>query len=87
MGGRNIAVLGLPPLGCLPSQITLHGKGNQGCVEDYNAVSRKFNDQLKNVINNELKPKFSGGRLIYIDIYTTLYAIRTNSSAYGMEQA
>ncbi|XP_024366401.2 GDSL esterase/lipase At5g22810 [Physcomitrium patens] len=86
LGGRNIAVLGLPPLGCLPSQITLHGKGNQGCVEDYNAVSRKFNDQLKNVINNELKPKFSGGRLIYIDIYTTLYAIRTNSSAYGITE-
>ena len=85
LGGRNVAVLGLPPLGCLPSQITLHGKGNPGCVEEYNARSFIFNKVFIDLINNELKPNFHGGRLIYIDDYTIFEKILSNPGSYGTQ--
>jgi len=83
LGGLNIYVLGLPPLGCLPAQITLHGNGKPDCIERLNAVALKFNEQLINVINNELKPNFHGGRLMYVDSYTTLQNMVKNPQAYG----
>ncbi|KAG0627926.1 hypothetical protein M758_2G238800 [Ceratodon purpureus] len=86
LGGRNVAVLGLPPLGCLPSQITLHGKGNPGCVEEYNARSFIFNKVFIDLINNELKPNFHGGRLIYIDDYTIFEKILSNPGSYGITE-
>ena len=84
LGARNIAVLGLPPLGCLPSQITLHGKGKPGCVEEYSARSVAFNNLLIDVMNNELKPNFHGGRLIYLDEYTLIDKIVKNPGSYGI---
>lgn len=85
LGGRNIALAGLPPLGCLPPQITLHGNwGKQTtCIEEFNAVALKYNEQYIDMINNELKPNFHGGRLIYLDLYTPLDNILKNPQAYG----
>lgn len=82
LGGRNIAVLGLPPLGCLPSQITLNGKGTPGCVEDFNIVAKDFNDQLRALVA-ELKQTFRKGRVGYLDTYTILDKIVHNPESYG----
>ncbi|KAG0630020.1 hypothetical protein M758_1G148100 [Ceratodon purpureus] len=81
-GGRNIVVLGLPPLGCLPSQISLHGKGKPGCVEEMNNVAVKFN-QLLEAKFNSLKPNLHGGRLIYIDIFNPLFSYVNDAQQYG----
>lgn len=83
LGGHNIAVLGLPPTGCLPAEITLYGKGNPSCIEWLNNVALKFNERFIDMINNDMKPKFSGGRLIYLDLYTPLMNIVKNPQAYG----
>lgn len=83
LGGRRIALAGLPPLGCLPSQITLHGKGKQSCIEEINAVALKYNERYIDMINNEMKPKFHGGRPIYFDLYAPLDDIVKNPQAYG----
>ncbi|XP_024392320.1 GDSL esterase/lipase At5g03810 [Physcomitrium patens] len=85
LGGRNIAVLGLPPLGCLPSQITLNGKGNPGCVEDFNIVAKDFNDQLRALVA-ELKQTFRKGRVGYLDTYTILDKIVHNPESYGISE-
>lgn len=82
LGGNNIAVLGLPPLGCLPSQITLYGKGKPDCIEEFNAVAVKFNEKFIAMID-ELKPTFRGGRLVYLDIYYSISDIVKNPGNYG----
>ena len=83
LGGRKIAVLGLPPLGCLPSQITIFGSGKPDCIEWLNAISKKFNEQFIDMMNNELKPNFHGGRLVYLDSYGAVDVMIKNPHAYG----
>lgn len=85
LGGRSIVVLDLPPIGCLPSQITLHGKGKQGCVEEFNNDALKFNRQLQALIN-DLKPTLHGGRLVYIETFTLLHKLVTNPKEYGFTE-
>lgn len=81
-GGRNIAVLSLPPLGCLPSQITLYD-GDGGCIEEpHNRVARKFNSALELMIE-QMKPSFHGSRLLYLDTYSYFYQVVQNPQAYG----
>lgn len=82
LGGRNIAVLSLPPLGCLPSQITLHGNGNQGCIQEFNDICLSFNKALIAQID-EMKANMPGSRLLYIDIYTYLNEVFHNPTPYG----
>ncbi len=87
LGGRKIAVLGLPPLGCLPSQITLHGTlDSDACVTELNNVALNFNIGLEALIN-EMKPSMPGSRLFYVDIYSLLDTVYNNPTAYGTDQA
>ncbi len=87
LGGRKIAVLGLPPLGCLPSQITLHGTSDSdACVTEFNNVAVTFNSGLEALIN-EMKPSMPGSRLFYVDIYSLLDTVYNNPTAYGTDQA
>ncbi|KAD3337867.1 hypothetical protein E3N88_33388 [Mikania micrantha] len=68
-GGRKIAMVGLPPMGCLPEVITLntdaatHGRK---CVEPMLSVAEDYN------INLQIKLKdmqTSETKLYYADIY------------------
>jgi len=86
LGGRKIAVLGLPPLGCLPSQITLHGTlDSDACVTELNNVALNFNIGLEALIN-EMKPSMPGSRLFYVDIYSLLDTVYNNPTAYGFNE-
>ncbi|CAK9868038.1 unnamed protein product, partial [Sphagnum jensenii] len=90
LGGRNIAVLGLPPFGCLPSQIALHGilQGTMDtnvCVTELNNVAISFNSGLQALIN-EMKPNLPGSRLFYVDIYSLLDTVYHNPTVYGFNE-
>jgi phospholipase/lecithinase/hemolysin len=86
LGGRKIAVLGLPPLGCLPSQITVHGTlDSDACVTEFNNVALTFNTGLEALIN-EMKPSMPGSRLFYVDIYSLLDTVYNNPTAYGFTE-
>ncbi len=86
LGGRNIAVLGLPPFGCLPSQIALHGTlDSDVCVTELNNVAISFNSGLQALIN-EMRPSMPGSRLFYVDIYSLLYTVYHNPTVYGTDQ-
>jgi hypothetical protein len=91
LGGRNIAVLGLPPFGCLPSQIALHGilhgtMDSDVCVTELNNVAISFNSGLQALIN-EMKPSMPGSRLFYVDIYSLLDTVYHNPTVYGTDHA
>lgn len=84
LGGRNMAILGLPPIGCLPAQITLHGSNNsQDCIKEYNDVALNFNSLLQ-VTLNDMKKSMHGARVLYVDIFSYLYNVFQNPKAYGI---
>ncbi|KAG0591693.1 hypothetical protein M758_1G226100 [Ceratodon purpureus] len=86
MGARNIVVLGLPPLGCVPSQITLHGHGNSTCVKRLNDVAINQNNQIISTIE-AMKKETPGARLIYTDIYYPIYNAFQDPQKYGFKYA
>jgi phospholipase/lecithinase/hemolysin len=83
MGGRNILLMGLPPLGCVPAQITLHGHGNSTCVQSLNDVASKMNQQIISLLEG-MKKDTPGARLIYIDIFAPIYNAFQDPQKYGM---
>ncbi|KAL9325265.1 hypothetical protein ACSQ67_005910 [Phaseolus vulgaris] len=77
-GARKIALVGLPPMGCLPLVITLNSHNvllERGCVEMYSAVARDYNMMLQHELFL-LQLNFSdvppGAKISYLDIYGPL---------------
>ncbi|KAH9302857.1 hypothetical protein KI387_014440, partial [Taxus chinensis] len=84
-GRTRLAVIGLPPFGCLPSQITLHNLIGNTCVEEFNEVARSFNRKIKALVENK-KLHYPGLRIAYIDIYNKLADMIRFPSKYGFEE-
>ncbi|XVF15955.1 hypothetical protein REPUB_Repub09cG0200400 [Reevesia pubescens] len=88
LGARRIGLLGLPPIGCVPSQRTIGGGKNRDCYEDENKLASVYNAKLSAVIDS-LKNLFNlpDIKLIYLDIYYPLLSLIQNPAKYGFEVA
>ncbi|KAF8012685.1 hypothetical protein BT93_I0751 [Corymbia citriodora subsp. variegata] len=84
LGARKIGVLNLPPLGCIPSQRTLHGGPGRDCFGSANKAAALFNSKLNAGINS-LKEELPGARLVYMDVYHPLLTIIQNPARFGFE--
>ncbi|XXG86242.1 hypothetical protein AAC387_Pa11g1174 [Persea americana] len=84
LGARKIGVVGLPPVGCVPSQRTLAGGITRDCVEYYNQVARLVNSKISNKLEM-LSAKLSEPGILYIDIYTVLDDVIRRPFKYGFE--
>lgn len=82
MGARRIWIFGLPPIGCLPSQILRGGGPSKICVNEYNQAARIANTKLSNKIHS-LNKKLPQIELLYINIYDPLLDIIANHNKYG----
>ncbi|XP_010539839.1 PREDICTED: GDSL esterase/lipase EXL3-like [Tarenaya hassleriana] len=85
-GARRIAVFGAPPLGCIPSQRTLAGGLVRGCDDNRNEAAKLFNAKLSAGLDS-ISRTLAGARVVYVDIYTTLFRIIQNPRNYGFEVA
>lgn len=83
-GARTLAVIGVPPFGCLPILITLHNLIGNTCVEESNDAAVSFNRKILSLLE-KLKPRFPGLRIAYIDIYDKLLHIIQHPTVYGFE--
>ncbi|XP_058095729.1 GDSL esterase/lipase At5g45950-like isoform X2 [Magnolia sinica] len=83
LGGTIFAVVGAPPMGCLPLVKTI--TGNTDCVESYNGVATSFNSKLK-VALATLKRSL-GVRMAYVDVYDILLNAIYNPVKYGFTVA
>ncbi|XP_020260717.1 GDSL esterase/lipase EXL3-like [Asparagus officinalis] len=86
LGARKIAVVGLPPLGCLPSQRTLAGGMQRDCVSLYNQASQQYNLKLTKRLGI-LQNKFADATIVYADIYHSLLRLIQYPSEYGFEES
>ncbi|BAT90160.1 hypothetical protein VIGAN_06134700 [Vigna angularis var. angularis] len=86
LGARKIGVLGLPNLGCLPSQRTLRGGFLRTCSDPENQAALLFNKKLTSQIDI-LGKKFPDAKFVYIDIYSKLLDMVQDPTKYGFEVA
>ncbi|CAL9052786.1 unnamed protein product [Musa banksii] len=84
LGARSVAVVGIPPIGCVPSQRTLGGGIMRSCASGHNQVAQLYNSGLKEEMQR-LKTKHQGTKLVYVDIYTILLNMILHPNAYGFE--
>lgn len=57
LGTRRFALIGLGLIGCVPHEISIHGKNGSICVDEENRAALIFNDKHKPVVgrfNKEL---------------------------------
>ena len=81
-GARKIGVLGIPPIGCMPSQRTLKGGLQRQCADNYNQMAELFNTKLIAEISN-LNRKYPEARIVYGDIYNLPLDLIYNPQKYG----
>lgn len=75
-------MVGLPPIGCVPSQRTLGGGITRECVDLRNQAAKSFNSKLAQQLKM-LEANLPGSKVIYIDIYTILDNLILRPSDYG----
>lgn len=84
LGARRIGVVSLPPFGCLPAEITIHGQRGR-CVEHLNELAVAFNKDLQEMMAS-LRTNLKGSKLTYMDSYSVLVDAVYNPTKYGFEQ-
>ncbi|KAJ3678589.1 hypothetical protein LUZ60_002392 [Juncus effusus] len=86
-GARNIGLVGLPPIGCIPSQRTLGGGIARDCEPRRNYGAQLFNSGIQKEFEKILKrPHTQGTKLTYINIYDILIDLIQQPEAYGFEE-
>ncbi|XP_052200978.1 GDSL esterase/lipase At5g45950 [Diospyros lotus] len=82
MGARRVAIVGVPPFGCMPIVKTL--KDESKCDDEYNKVAFSFNSKIKQklaVLNASLAMQTA-----YIDIYRVIASAIHSPKKYGFEE-
>lgn len=92
LGARTIAVVGLPPFGCVPAIITIHPVDKylrRECIESYNVVARDYNQKLQHYLGMLGKHPHGSGQgrdlVVYGDIYKPLEDMIYRPSKYGTQ--
>uniref|UniRef100_A0ACD5UGW3 Uncharacterized protein n=1 Tax=Avena sativa TaxID=4498 RepID=A0ACD5UGW3_AVESA len=86
-GAKRVGFVGLPPIGCVPSQRTLGGGGGprRGCVPERNAAARLYNGRVQELIRElgEEDDRAGFPTLVYLDIYAVIQDMVENGERYG----
>lgn len=85
MGARKIAVVGLPPIGCVPAVISLNSDNaltDRGCIQRLSTVARDYNRLLQTKLA-ALQRRSPGATLVYMDIYNPIDHMVNNPQKYG----
>ncbi|XP_043709195.1 uncharacterized protein LOC122658342 [Telopea speciosissima] len=85
LGARTMAVLDVPPIGCVPSQRTIAGGTERNCAEKYNQAALLFNSKLSSQIDS-LDKKLPRSKIVAVEIYKPLLDIIQNPNSYGFEE-
>ena len=81
-GARRVGVLGMPPVGCLPLDISTKFGFKRECVSQHNADATQFNDRLQQYIN-QFVTEMPQLKIAYVDIYNPMMDMINNPSRYG----
>ncbi|VFQ89066.1 unnamed protein product [Cuscuta campestris] len=85
-GAQRIGVVGLPPIGCLPTVITWDSQSpiyERKCLDAYSAAAREYNQMLQDRLRT-MQPRFR--KLAYIEIYKPLEDMVQNPTKFGFDE-
>ncbi|KAK3132560.1 hypothetical protein QOZ80_6AG0524470 [Eleusine coracana subsp. coracana] len=87
MGAKRIGFVGIPPMGCCPSQRTLAGGPSSECEPLRNQASALFNTRISREIDRlNAERNIYGSKFAYIDIYYNLLDLIQNPTLYGFTE-
>lgn len=78
--------MGIPPIGCVPSQRTLGGGILRACADPQNQLAWLFNTRMDAEMTR-LKQRNPRTLLVFGDIYGILYDMIENPYNYGKSQS
>nr|GMD65003.1 GDSL esterase/lipase At2g40250 [Ipomoea batatas]GME12660.1 GDSL esterase/lipase At2g40250 [Ipomoea batatas] len=86
MGARKFGLSGLPPVGCLPIQMTLNLSPDnflkRVCVNQQNVDSQAYNTKLQALISR-LQGRLKGSKIAYFDAFKPMMDMINNPQKYG----
>ena len=88
-GARKFGVAGLPPVGCLPLQVTVGSMLpsehmlQRLCVAEQNDDAKAYNNKLQNVIIPRLTTSLHGSKIVYFDIFESMMDMVLHPNTYG----
>uniref|UniRef100_A0A2N9FIC9 SGNH hydrolase-type esterase domain-containing protein n=1 Tax=Fagus sylvatica TaxID=28930 RepID=A0A2N9FIC9_FAGSY len=84
LGCRKVAVVGLPPIGCLPLQMSLRFQNplNRKCIERQNVNAQNYNKKLVNLLST-LRANLPETKIEYADAYEIFDDMINNPEKYG----
>lgn len=81
IGARRMILVGIGPLGCIPSQLAQSNITN-GCIKQVNDLVKPFNQYLLQQMIR-LNSTLPGSYFVYHNIYDTFFDMIQNPSKYG----
>ncbi|KAI3776500.1 hypothetical protein L1987_46285 [Smallanthus sonchifolius] len=84
LGARRVVVLSLPPVGCMPTSITVGGGKNRSCSTMHNKAAKLFNKKLSSELQS-LRSRNPPVKVVLADIYTPFLDVVNNPQSYGFE--
>ncbi|XP_073144215.1 GDSL esterase/lipase At2g31540-like [Henckelia pumila] len=85
LGCRKMVVSGLPPVGCLPIQMTAKSHLLRSCIDTENKDAESYNGKLKNLLPR-IQAELQGSKILYADIYSPMIQMMNNPNKYGFEE-
>ncbi|KAM0826626.1 hypothetical protein ACQ4PT_068760 [Festuca glaucescens] len=85
-GARRVAIISMPPIGCVPSQRTLSGGLHRSCSEGHNEIATMVNAGMTQSVA-QLRTKYPGARLVLMDIYGFLLDMMVRPAGYGFTES
>ncbi|XP_072980211.1 GDSL esterase/lipase 7 [Typha angustifolia] len=83
LGARKMILIGIGPLGCIPSQLSMNNSTG-GCIDHINELVVAFNRRLVPLMTR-LNSSLPGSFFVYDNIYDTFLDIFYNPSKYGFK--
>ncbi|XP_073272703.1 GDSL esterase/lipase At2g31550-like [Primulina huaijiensis] len=85
LGCRKMVVSGLPPVGCLPIQMTAKSPLLRSCIDIENKDAKSYNGKLKKLLPR-IEVQLRGSKILYADIYSPIIHMINNPHKYGFEE-
>ncbi|XP_076930879.1 GDSL esterase/lipase At1g06990-like [Bidens hawaiensis] len=86
LGCRKIIIAGIPPIGCLPIQITAKFKEqNRRCIEQQNVEARAYNKKLLELLFHT-QTSLKESKVFYADIYKPIIDMIKSPETYGFKE-
>ncbi|XP_039120448.1 GDSL esterase/lipase 7-like [Dioscorea cayenensis subsp. rotundata] len=82
VGARKMVLVGIGPLGCIPSQLSMNNSTTGLCIQRVNDIVSAFN-QLLLPLSTSLNSTLPGSFFVYHNTYDTFFDMVNNPSNYG----